>query len=518
MSEFTQTLVATVHGAWRFRWQSLLIAWAGACVGWAVVWSMPSTYTAKAEVYVDRDTVLRPLLQGITVGTDVSNDVRAVQSALLSGPNLERVARETGLASRPKTAEEHDRMINGLARKVSLAASGDGIYTITYSDKDRLMARRVVSTLLNAFVQDSLGLKNADSSSAQQFLLAQIKDYEGRLRTAEEKLAEFKRTNVGQMPGQQGDYYTRLQTSLEQLETLHAKQKELEDRRNEIARQIEGEEPTFGIVASNSTTGPAGPYDAKIAELTAKLEQLRIEYTDKHPEVIATAETIARLKEEQKKVVPKAAVASALADPDPGKRALATLDMNPVYQNMKIALSQADADLAQMRGQAATLEATVAKLRGRVDTIPQVEAQLAQLNRDYEVNRAQYTQLVQRLESARISQQADQSTDKVKFRVVQPPSVPLNPSSPNRPMLVTIIFLSSLGASLAVGYVMAQLKPAFASREQFERITGIPVISSISRAAPGVPLAWFRREYALISGGVGLLVVAFLANVLVASK
>jgi hypothetical protein len=85
-------------------------------------------------------------------------------------------------------------------------------------------------------------------------------------------------------------------------------------------------------------------------------------------------------------------------------------------------------------------------------------------------------------------------------------------------MLVTIIFLSSLGASLAVGYVMAQLKPAFASREQFERITGIPVISSISRAAPGVPLAWFRREYALISGGVGLLVVAFLANVLVASK
>jgi polysaccharide chain length determinant protein (PEP-CTERM system associated) len=503
MSEFTQTLVATVHGAWRFRWQSLLIAWAGACVGWAVVWSMPSTYTAKAEVYVDRDTVLRPLLQGITVGTDVSNDVRAVQSALLSGPNLERVARETGLASRPKTAEEHDRMINGLARKVSLAASGDGIYTITYSDKDRLMARRVVSTLLNAFVQDSLGLKNADSSSAQQFLLAQIKDYEGRLRTAEEKLAEFKRTNVGQMPGQQGDYYTRLQTSLEQLETLHAKQKELEDRRNEIARQIEGEEPTFGIVASNSTTGPAGPYDAKIAELTAKLEQLRIEYTDKHPEVIATEETIARLKEEQKKVVPKAAVASALADPDPGKRALATLDMNPVYQNMKIALSQADADLAQMRGQAATLE---------------VEAQLAQLNRDYEVNRAQYTQLVQRLESARISQQADQSTDKVKFRVVQPPSVPLNPSSPNRPMLVTIIFLSSLGASLAVGYVMAQLKPAFASREQFERITGIPVISSISRAAPGVPLAWFRREYALISGGVGLLVVAFLANVLVASK
>ncbi len=514
MSDFTQTILATLHGAWRFRWQSLLIAWAIAILGWAVVWTMPNVYSAHARVYVDRDTVLKPLLQGLAVGTDVTNDVRAVQTALLSKPNLERVARETGLAERTNTAEEHDRLIGGLAKKVNLVTEGEGTYSITYSDKDREMAQRVVQTLLKTFVEDTLGIKAADSSSAQQFLLSQIKDYEGRLRNAEEKLAEFKRTNVGQMPGQGGDYYTRMQTSVEQLEALRAKQKQVLERRNELARQIEGEEPTFGIVASGAV-GPVGPYDAKIAELKTKLEALRIEYTDKHPEVISIQETIARLEEQQKKAVPKA-TASALADPDPGKRALATLDMNPVYQNMKIALSQADADLAELHGQIGALEGTVSQLRGRVDTIPQVEAQLAQLNRDYEVNRAQYTQLVQRLESARISQQADQSTDKVKFRIVEPPTAPLNPASPNRPLLVTFIFLASIGASLAAAYLMAQLRPAFGSREQFEKITGIPVISSISKTAPVVAMAWFRREPALLSGGAALLLVVFLANMVVA--
>jgi len=231
--------------------------------------------------------------------------------------------------------------------------------------------------------------------------------------------------------------------------------------------------------------------------------------------VISLKETIARLQDEQKKTAPKAA-ASVLADPDPGKRALATLDMNPVYQNMKIALSQADADLAELRGQISGLEATVAQLRSRVDTIPQVEAQLAQLNRDYEVNRAQYTQLVQRLESARISQQADQSTDNVKFRIVEPPTAPLAPASPNRPLLVTFIFLAAIGASLVVAYLTAQLRPAFGNRDQFEKVTGIPVISSISKRSPLQIPVWFQRESALLSGAAALLLVVYIGNLVVA--
>lgn len=511
MNELTQTVLLTLHGLWRFRWQSLLIAWAIAVAGWAVVWVLPNSYEARARVYVDRDTVLKPLLQGLAVGTDVTNDVRAVQTALLSKPNLERVARETGLDARSKNASQHDYLLGGLSRQIKLATEGEGTYSIRYADADREMAQRVVKTLLATFVEDTLGIKRADSSSAQQFLLDQIHEYEGRLRTAEERLAEFKRTNVGQMPGQGGDYYTRLQTSLEQLETLRAKYRQISERRNELARQIEGEEPTFGILASGAA-GPIGPYDARIAELKGKLEALRIEYTDKHPEVISIQETISRL-EAEKKSAPKA---TGLASPDPAKRALATLDMNPVYQNMKISLSLADADLAEMRGQISAIEATVAQLRQRVDTIPKVEAELAQLNRDYEVNRAQYTQLVQRLESARISQQADQSTDKVKFRIVEPPTAPLHPTSPNRPVLMTMIFLVSVGAALMSAYLLAQLRPAFGSREQFERITGITMLGSVGKSDPTIAPAWFRRESVLISGGTALLFCVFLANMMVA--
>jgi polysaccharide chain length determinant protein (PEP-CTERM system associated) len=189
-----------------------------------------------------------------------------------------------------------------------------------------------------------------------------------------------------------------------------------------------------------------------------------------------------------------------------------SLDMNPVYQNLRLALSQADADLAALRGQIQAQQTSINELRGRVNAIPEVEAELARLNRDYEVNKRNYDTLVQRLESARISESAEQSADNVKFRVIEPPTKPFKPSGPERMALNAVVLLAALGLGGGLAVLLAQLHPTFTTRDLLHRVTGVPVIGAITAAVQTTLVPWYRREGVLVGAAVSLLLVVFLLN------
>ncbi|MGH8260696.1 MAG: XrtA system polysaccharide chain length determinant [Steroidobacteraceae bacterium] len=517
MKETLGQILMQVRGAWRFRWLALAAAWAIAMIGWAAVVLMPNMYVANARVYVDTDSVLKPLLNGLAVNTDVTSRVAMMAHMIMGRPHLERVARETGLADRARTPEQFARLIQSMSQKITLDGNGN-VYSLHYADRDPAMAQRVVQHLLDAFVEDTLGIKRADSGSAQQFLQQQIHDYEVRLKAAEDRLADFKRRNVGLMPGQAGDYFTRLQTETTKLEDLQSKLRLAEDRRTELNKQLEGEEPTFGLFASSPSsqgddTG-TGTLDSQIEEYKHQLSQLLLQYTDKFPRVIQLNETIAQLEAQKRALAkaPKARASEPQVPKDPSQAAAFALDLNPVYQNLKIDLSRTDLDIAGLRQQVAEEQHVMADLKSRVNTIPTVEAQLTQLTRDYEVTRTQYQALLQRLDSARLSEQAEASNDQVKFRIIEPPVRPLVPSSPNRPRLITMVLAAALGAGIALAVLLNELKPVFLSRAMLAAVTGLPVLGSISFATRAAEPPLLRREpVRLVIGGAILLVAYTLA-------
>jgi len=506
MQEILDQVLTELRGAWRYRWYAMLAAWTVALVGWAVVLTMSNIYRAQARVYVDSESLLKPLLSGLAVDSNVMSQVSLMSSALLSRPNLEKVARETGLDQRATDPARHEALINSLSANISLQGSHDNVFTIGYTDSDRFITQRVVQTLLNTFVEDTLGLKRSDSTSAQQFLEQQIAEYETRLRDAEARLADFKKKNVGSMPGATGDYYTRLQTSLVALEALRAKFRAASGRRDELQKQLEGEEPTFGLVGENQRFAAATPIDVKIAEYKARLDALLLQFTDKHPEVIALRESIAQLEEQRNSQQP---VDSSPVIVDPQKAALRTLDINPVYQSIKIALSQTDVEIAELKRQIADQQQTVSELRNRVDIIPEVEAQLAQLNRDYEVNHSQYTALLQRLESARLSQNADESKERTKFRVVEPPVTPVKPIGPKRALFLTAVLFFAMGVGAVVAVAISQFNRVVSSRALLRALSGLPVLGSISRIELPEVVPLLRRQSTLFAASLGVLIVLY---------
>jgi polysaccharide chain length determinant protein (PEP-CTERM system associated) len=222
---------------------------------------------------------------------------------------------------------------------------------------------------------------------------------------------------------------------------------------------------------------PGGDTLSRIQEAQANLDELLLKYTDKHPDVIAARETLAELKKRRAVELDnlRRGDASAVASSGAGN--------NPVYQNIQLELNKEDVDIAALRRELAQHQATVADLRQRVNSAPQIEAEFQQLNRDYDVNKAQYTALLESYQKARLGERAD-NAGSVRFEVVLPPTSPLIPVWPKRLLFLGGIWLASLGAGAVVAYGLHMLKPVVSSVVSMNQLTPLPVLGVVSTAFP----------------------------------
>ncbi len=504
MQEALEQLMGYARGAWRFRWYVYLVAWPLCIGGWTLVYMLPDQYEASTRVYVDTQSVLRPLLKGLAVQTDASSEVAIMTRTLLSRPNLEKVARMTDMDLSATTPEEMEVLLNRLQKTIKLTGRGrENLYTITYTDKEPELAKQVVQSLLTIFVETSLGDTRKDTDVAQRFLDEQIREYEARLFAAEEALKEFKRKNVGMMPKEGLEYYQRMQVAMTKLSTAQLELSEAVRRRDELRRQLRGEEPTFGMVpqapAQQVTTSSA--LDARIQNLQTRLDELLLQYTDKHPDVVAIKRTIETLEAQ------KADEQAQAAKLNPTSAVPSALETNPVYQQLRISLGEAEASVAALQVRVDRFQGEVNHLKTMVDTIPQVEAELKRLNRGYAINKKNYETLLARRESAKISREAGRSSENVKFRIIDPPRVPLEPSGPNRPLLISVVLVGSLLAGVIFAFFLSQLRPTFDSVRTVTKELGVPVFGSVSRVWSRHARLKRRAEVAAF-GTMGLFLVA----------
>lgn len=501
--EFTLELI---RGVWRFRWTAMLVAWIVCLVGWLVVLAMPDTYSAWARVYVDTRTRLSQVTQGIAVESNIASEAEAVREALLGGPQLEKVARLSIPGYASASPGQQATIISGLRTRLQVEATGErnrpaDLYMITYTDPDRQTARRVVSQLLKLFLANALGGSQEGSERAQQFLTQQIAEYDKKLAAAESRLADFKRHNAGLVPGATGgDYFSRLHQDTDDLDKDRLALTVAEQRRDELQRQLSSEQP--GMVSGAAGGGGADTSSA-IRETQARLDELLLRFTDKHPDVIAARRTLEDLKKRQQTEL------AAVRRGDQAAIAASGLAASPVYQGIKLQLSRADVEVAAARRQVADREGKIAELRKMINTAPEVEAEFARLNRDYDVTRGQYQALVERLNRAKLSDKAE-ATGVVRFEVVDPPTGNDQPVYPDRIRLILVVLLGGLAAGIGVAYLMHQIRPVFASVRQLAELTQLPVLGVVS-------MTWLERHQAQARHAVWVYSMAVAVLIVVAA-
>ncbi len=447
---------------WRRRWLVLVTTIAVCMIGWPYVLMLPDEYQVTAKVYLDTQTILKPLLEGLAVNNPTMEQTAMVlRRTLLSRPNMEKVARKTDLDLQTRTPEEFERTLISIAKRIDMQGDRyEKIYTISYQDRDPQHAKRVVEELLNLFVEGALGESRLDTSSTQRFLNDQIKEYEAKLEAAENRLKEFKRKNAGLMPGEGQTYFSQRTTAIEQLNVARLELDEAINRRDELKQQI----------ASFKEAGEI-PGSPTVSPLQSRLNELLLNYTEQHPDVISLKRVIAEHGGE--------IAVESKGEVNEDQSSL-RLYRNLAYQELKTALGKAEAEIAALKVRVKRRKARATYLQKMVDTMPEVEAELVKLNRDYNIIKNNYEEMVRRRERAKITQEAEQSTDNIQFKVIEPPRVPLLPVGPNRLLLLTATLAFGTGAGLGLAFLLIQLRPDFDNWQDLREVTSLPIFGSVS--------------------------------------
>ncbi len=495
MHDILNQLLIQLDNVVKRPWHVIACAWILSCAGWVVMVNIPDRYEATARVYVDSQSLLRPLLSGITVQPNINEQVNIMANTLISHPNLEKVARMTDMDLFVKNPTQLESLITDLNKHLLLKSAGYGdMYTISYENKNPVLARKVVQALLTIFVENGLGNSRKDITSSQNFIDDQIKQYEKKLEAAENDLKNFKIKNAGLMPGEMGqDYFGKLSDMKDQIHLAEMEYQEATQRRDSLKRQLSGDDPTLITDAITSNTPEI---DGRIETLKRNLDALRLKYTDQYPDIVATKNLIKELEENRKKE-------SKMRSP------LSGTGQSTLYQQLNVSMIEATAQAESAKAKLDAYRSQYAQLQSQTNRIPEVESEYAQLTRNYDIYKKNYETLLSRGESAKLSGELQNKTDVVDFKIIDPPRVPSRPSFPNRLLLTSLIFVASLGIGVAFSWLLGQLKPLVRSRHDVESITDYPLLGVISLIETPQLLATKRRKLILQGSVLALLFLVY---------
>lgn len=491
MHEIYQQLIVFAYGIWCKRWFALATAYIACIVGWGIVAKIPDSFASKARIYVDTDTILTPLMSGIAPNANLRQQIEVMRRTLISRPNLEKVIRRTDMDLRVEE-DGLEALLVDLQKAIGIRAEGADLFWVSYesgdgglSNKENAdLAKRVVQNLLTIFVESNLGRSRQDLASARRFIDEQIADYERQLEEAERRRAEFERRNLGFLPGDQ-NYFEQMRRANGEYAKIERTLAEAKLVRDELARQL-SEIPPFVLAPGGmgpnlgGGDGFASDLPQRISSLERQIDALKVRgYTDKHPDVMAVQQQLAAVKGEF-----EAQKQAYLEQSDEEKEAEGHIRgnrvPNPLYEQIKIRLVEAETAIASLSGRQEQQYAIVKDLESKAKNVPAIEAEMMRLNRDYDIIQQNYNELIKRREQTIIATDLETKSDKIQFRVIDPPSQPTEPSSPNRPMLLTVVLLVGLGSGLGVALVLSQLHSTYMTVQKLRDSVALPVLGAVT--------------------------------------
>lgn len=521
MDELISQVSIIARGIWKHRWPGLLVAWVVAAIGAAVVLWVPDKYEASARIYVDTQSILKPLMSGLAVQPNVEQQVAMLSRTLISRPNVEKLIRMADLDLGEKSKDAQEALVERVTKSLEIKNTGrDNLYTLGFRDPSPDKAKRVVQSLVSIFVESSLGDTRKDSDTAKKFIDEQIKTYVAKLEEAESRLKQFKIRNIEVATADGKDMSSRLGEVGDQLNQARLELREAENARDAAKKQLESEKSQSASITSRSllqesAVSVATPeIDSRISAQKSSLDGLLQRFTDQHPDIISARKLIKDLEEQKKKeVLELRKVAMAIPT--------ASATQSLAQQELSRLLVTSEIQVASLRARVNEYESRFGRARVMMKSAPQIETEFSQLNRDYAIHKKNYEDLVARRESAVLSGDLEGTAGVADFRLIDPPRVSPQPVAPNRLLLLALALLISIGAGMATAFVASQLRAVFFDAHTLRDFVGLPLLGVVTL----VPSELLRtreksdlRRFVVASSGLigvfitGIVVLAFLSG------
>jgi len=488
-----------LFSVWNRRWLALAVAWGLCLLGWLVVALIPNSYESKARVFAQMQSILTEKV-GIE-SRDRKKNIERVQETLVSSVNLEKVVRGTDLNLSVASDRELAGKVESLRKNIVITSEKDNLFEITanasYSNlsdaENAKLSREIVQKMIDIFVEENLSGDRDETSQTLKFLDAQLAKREKGLQEAEQKRVQFETENLGLLPGI-GSISQRMEASRAELSQIESQLTQAQSSLAALNGQLAGTPPTISTPVFGG--GSSGGVSA-LAQAQGQLAAARAAgKTDQHPDVIAVKRQIASIRA-QGGGRSGSSGASSYKTP------------NPAYSSLQSMRAERQAAVAALQARKGALLADRAELASKQSLEPGVAAEMARINRDYEVLKGQYDKLLEDREQIELRGQVETETDSVKFKVIDPPSSPRAPAAPNRPLLLAMVLFAGIGGGVGTAFAMGQLQTSYPTAAKLEKASGLPVIGSVSQILTSAQREARKKKMRFFYGGTGALVGVF---------
>lgn len=458
-----------------------------AMLGLGLIW--PKGFTSTTTILVEDKKIIQPLMQGAAVATEVTDRSRLAREVILGRKVMNQVLEDAGWMKTNPTPTEQEKIIERITKRTTITVVGKDIIKIEYKDDDAQRAFTTTKKFADLFISESLGAKIDESKAAFDFIDKQTQEYHDKLLRAEEQLKEFRSANLDARPGTDADISSRLNTLQTKIEQSSQDLKEAEVKKFSLEKQLSGEAEVA------TTLSREGQFRSRIAELQSRLETLRLSYHDNYPDVIQVKHQIVDLnqaitEERQRR---DAAKASGKVIIDEG------VINNPMYQQLKQELSQTRVNIEMLAARIGEAKRQLQQELERGRRVHGGEATLAELTRDYQVNRDIYQDLLKRRENARVSMNLDKERQGLSIKIQEPATLPLSPSGLRFLHFVLGGLVLGVLLPLAILYAIHQVDPRLRIGSLISEKHKIPLLAVVPHLSAPAETQAVRRELAWLS-------------------
>ncbi len=446
---------------------------------------IPRKYTSSTTILAQDSDIIQPLLEGRAVTTGVTDRAGMARQIVYSSKVLDEALRVGGWAANKKLSPlEQDRLKEDIRNSTTIDSPRPDLVQITYRDTNPERTLHVTEAFSTQFIKETLQAKERESREAYEFIDNQVQQYHRKLTDAEDNLQKYRSLNVDAQPGSATDVNSRISALRTQVEQTRMALLEQESRVGSIRSQLSGESAVTAVQTRESL------YRTQLIELRAELDRLMLTYTDQHPDVVRVRHQMQDiqqiLEQEQKRRDQPRQQASAFDD----------AQLNPLYQELRSQLSQAQRDAAATGSRLGIADSLLNGELDRSRRIAASESVLAELTRDYEVNREIYQDLLRRRENARVSMDLDQEKRGLTLRIQDPAVMPLRPSGLRLMHIAAAGLLAAVALPLGLLFLLVRFDPRVRSPRLIEQKSQHNLLIAI----PAYPTPRERRRKLLDLG------------------
>jgi polysaccharide chain length determinant protein (PEP-CTERM system associated) len=479
---------------------------------------LPPTYRSSATIRVQEQEVPPDLVRS-TITSFADERIQVISQQVMTRPVLLALIEKYDLYAKYRGRLTEDEILDRIRKDIKLTtinadisdrSSGRRVnatiaFTISYDAPRPDRAQKVVNELASLYLDENSKVRRQSVAETSEFLAQEADRLAKQIQSIEEKLALFKRRNVGRMPDSSAVNVQLADRTESELRRVEQQIPVLEDRKLSLESQLALIKPNISVASGPGLGNGTGEQreltpEERLRALQSQYASMSVLYTADHPDIRRVRQEIAALK---------AQTAASARSAEKGSGANEAPD-NPAYILLATQLQNTRRELAQLAASREDLRAKQRIYDARLMQIPEVEREYNELTRDYGNAQARYREIKTKEMQAAGAFELERDSKAERFSLGEPANLPQSPVKPNRLAIALGGLVASLGSGLGLAFLLEMFDPSVKGPLELARIAPVAILTAIPYIETQSERVGTRRRTLVLIALCGILGLAAL--------